>query len=340
MEDLEVGDDMEFDGWKNRRVLVTGCTGLLGAWLTEWLVQRQADVVGLVRDGIPKSYFYRLGLDKQIMAVHGTLEDYALIERTLNEYRIETVYHLAAQTQVGIANDNPLSTFSANIQGTWNILEAARRSGRVKAVVVASSDKAYGIQAELPYHEDAPLAGCHPYDVSKSCGDLLAHTYWHTYGVPVAVTRCGNFYGPGDLNFERLVPGTIRSVLDGQSPVIRSDGTMKRDYVYIKDAVMAYALLAEKVLAGKGHGEAYNFSNESPVTVLEMTTLIGRLMGREDLKPVILNTATNEIPDQYLSADKARRDLGWKPQYTLEQGLQETIAGYREFFSQKGGRSR
>lgn len=331
---------MELNAWKNRRVLVTGCTGLLGTWLTDWLVRRQADVVGLVRDGVPKSYFYRLGLDGQITIVHGALEDYALIERTLNEYRIEAIFHLAAQTQVGIANDNPLSTFSANIQGSWNVLEAARRSGRIKAVIMASSDKAYGIQAELPYHEQAPLAGCHPYDVSKSCADLLAHTYWHTYRLPVAVTRCGNFYGPGDLNFERIVPGTIRSLLEGQPPIIRSDGTMKRDYVYIKDAVSAYALLAEKLLAGQSQGEAYNFSNEFPVTVLELAALIARLMGREDLKPVILNAAANEIPHQYLSAEKARRDLGWKPQYTLENGLQETITAYREFLTGKDGRSR
>lgn len=331
---------MESNVWKNRRVLVTGCTGLLGAWLTDWLVRRQADVVGLVRDGVPKSYFYRLGLDGQITIVHGALEDYALIERTLNEYRIEAIFHLAAQTQVGIANDNPLSTFSSNIQGSWNVLEAARRSGRIKAAIMASSDKAYGIQAELPYHEQAPLAGCHPYDVSKSCADLLAHTYWHTYRLPVSVTRCGNFYGPGDLNFERIVPGTIRSLLEGQPPIIRSDGSMKRDYVYIKDAVSAYALLAEKLLAGQCQGEAYNFSNEFPVTVLELAALIARLMGREDLRPVILNAAANEIPHQYLSAEKARHDLGWKPQYTLENGLLETITAYREFLAGKDGRSR
>lgn len=329
---------MDPDVWKRRKVLVTGCTGLLGTWLTDWLARRQADVVGLIRDGVPQSYFYRLGLQDRIVTVRGSLEEPGLVERILNEYQIEVVYHLAAQTQVGIANDNPLPTFVSNIQGTWTVLEAARRSGRIRAVVVASSDKAYGIQADLPYRENASLAGCHPYDVSKSCGDLIAATYGHTYRLPVAVTRCGNFYGPGDLNFDRLVPGTIRSLLEGQPPLIRSDGTMKRDYVYIQDAVLAYVLLGEKLLAGQAQGEAYNFSNESPVTVLELVRLISRLMGRSDLKPVILNTATNEIPHQYLSAEKARIELGWKPAYTLEQGLQETIAAYREFLSAGGDR--
>jgi CDP-glucose 4,6-dehydratase len=330
---------MASDVWRRRRVFVTGCTGLLGAWLTDWLVREGADVVGLVRDSVPQSNFYRMGLADRTVTVRGAVEDYGLLERILNEYEIEVIFHVAAQTLVGIANENPLSTFSANITGTWNVLEAGRRASRLKALVVASSDKAYGSAVQLPYHEGTPLVGRHPYDVSKSCADLIAQAYWHSYRAPVAITRCGNFYGGGDLNFNRIVPGTIRSLIDGQRPIIRSDGTLRRDYIYIKDAVRAYTFLAEKMLEGKALGEAYNFSNECPVTVLELTALIGRLMGRTDLEPVVLNTASNEIPHQYLSAEKARRELGWKPQYTLEQGLLETIAAYREFFAQaEGGR--
>lgn len=329
---------MDIRMWHQRRVLVTGCTGLLGGWLTDCLVRKGADVIGLVRDRVPGSNFYRLGLADRVMTVEGPLEDYDLLERVLNEYEIEAVFHLAAQTVVGIANDNPRSTFSSNITGTWNVLEAARRARRVKAIVLASSDKAYGTQAELPYREDAPLIGRHPYDVSKSCADLLAQMYWDTYGLSVAITRCGNFYGGGDLNFNRIVPGTIRSLINGERPIVRSDGTYVRDYFYIKDAVIAYVMLGEALLAGRIRGEAFNFSNELQVTVLDLVTLISRLMGQSDLKPMVLNEASHEIPHQYLSAEKARTQLGWKPQYTLEQGLQETIAWYRAFFVEAGAR--
>jgi CDP-glucose 4,6-dehydratase len=319
--------------WQRRRVLVTGATGLVGAWLTEWLVNAGADVVALVRDGVPGSNFHRLGLDARVVTVRGELEDYSLMERILNEYEIEVVFHLAAQTIVGIANQNPLSTFSANIQGTWNVLEAARRARHVKAVVQASSDKAYGAHDVLPYTEEAPLIGRHPYDVSKSCADLIAQAYWATYKLPVAITRCGNFYGGGDLNFNRIVPGTIRSIIDGQRPIIRSDGTLIRDYFYVKDGVGAYVITAEKLLAGAAGGEAYNFSNETQVNVSELVDIILRAAGATDLQPVVLNDAPNEIPHQYLSAAKARRELGWTPRYTLEQGLAETIAWYREYFT-------
>jgi CDP-glucose 4,6-dehydratase len=318
--------------WHRRKVFVTGCTGLLGTWLTEWLVDRGADVVGLVRDGVPRSDFYRRHLADRIVTVHGEIEDYDLVERALNEYEVEVVFHLAAQALVGIANENPRSTFATNIQGTWNLLEAVRRTSRIRSVVIASSDKAYGVQAVLPYREDAPLVGTHPYDVSKSCADLIAQMYAKTYDLPVGITRCGNFYGGGDLNFNRIVPGTIRSILDGQRPIIRSDGTLVRDYFYIRDGVSAYVLLAEKLLAGEARGQAYNFSNETRVTVLELTELIVSLMGRRDLAPIIENTARNEIPHQYLSAERARRELGWKAQYTLEEALGETIEWYRAFF--------
>ena len=315
-------------------MFVTGCTGFLGTWLTEWLIEQGADVVGLVRDFVPRSDFYRRRLADRIVTVRGEIENYDLLERVLNEYEIEVVFHVAAQTVVGVANDNPRSTFAANIGGTWNVMEAVRRSGRVQAAVIASSDTAYGTQANLPYREDAPLVGRHPYDVSKSCADLIAQMYWESYRLPVAITRCGNFYGGGDLNFSRLVPGTIRSILDGRRPIIRSDGTLIRDYFYVKDGVIAYALLAEKLLAGECDGQAYNFSNEIQVSVLELTQRVLSLMGRPDLIPIIENTARNEIPHQYLSAEKARRELGWKPQYTLEQGLRETIDWYRKFLAE------
>jgi CDP-glucose 4,6-dehydratase len=241
------------------------------------------------------------------------------------------VFHLAAQTIVGIANGNPLSTFETNIKGTWCLLEAARRCATIEQVVVASSDKAYGAQPALPYTEEAPLAGRHPYDASKSCTDILALTYAHTYALPVCVTRCGNFYGGGDLNWNRLVPGTIRSVLRGQRPLIRSDGSFIRDYFYVKDGARAYLHLAERMAQQpEVVGQALNFSNELRVTVLELVSTILRLMG-SSLVPDVRNEARNEIPHQCLSAAKARRLLGWAPQYNLEQGLRETIAWYRAF---------
>ena len=318
--------------WKDRNVFVTGCTGLLGSHLTQMLVEKRANVVGLVRDLVPKSNLVQTGIYDNINIVRGSIENFYTVERTLNEYEIDTVFHLAAQTIVGIANRNPLSTFESNIKGTWCVLEACRRVPTVNRIVIASSDKAYGEQDKLPYDENAPLAGSHPYDVTKSCADLISLMYYNTYKLPVCVTRCGNFYGPGDLNFNRIVPGTIRSVLNNKSPVIRSDGTYIRDYFYVKDGALAYIHLAEKMDDQKIHGEAFNFSNEIQVSVLELTNKILKLMKREDLKPRILNEAKNEIKHQYLSAEKSRKMLGWKPKYNLDSGLKETIEWYKQFF--------
>jgi CDP-glucose 4,6-dehydratase len=316
--------------WRDRRVLVTGCTGLVGAWTTRALLDRGAHVVGLVRDQVAGSELARSGLLARIDTVSGCVEDEHLMERALAEYEIQTVFHLAAQTIVGIATKSPLSTFEANIKGTWCVLEAARRCGYNPQVIVASSDKAYGDQEKLPYTEDAPLAGRHPYDVSKSCADLIALSYHHTYKLPVCVTRCGNFYGGGDLNWNRIVPGTIRSVLRGERPVIRSDGTFVRDYFYVKDGAASYLHLAECMAANPAVlGHAFNFSTEIQVTALEMVQLVLRLMG-SPLTPDVRNEARNEIKHQYLSAEKARRMLGWSPQYQLEEALAETIAWYRE----------
>lgn len=323
--------------WQDRRVFVTGCTGLVGSATVAELVAREAHVVGLVRDQVPHSELVRSGLDQTIDLVRGSVEDEALLRRVVGEYEIETVIHLAAQTIVGVANRSPLSTFETNIKGTWCVLEAVRQSGRQPQVIVASSDKAYGEQVDLPYTEDAPLAGRHPYDASKSCADILALTYHHTYRMPVCVTRCGNFFGGGDLNFNRIVPGTIRSVLRGERPVIRSDGSFVRDYFYVKDGAAAYLHLAEcMATCPEVAGHAFNFSTETQVTVLEMVGLLLRLMGSR-LVPDVRNEAANEIKHQYLSAAKARALLDWRPRYSLEAALVETIAWYQEFFRQSAG---
>ena len=318
--------------WRDRPVLVTGATGLVGGWLLRRLQEAGADTVCLVRDWVPQSEAARAGLLDRARVVRGDVRDQALLERVLGEYEVDTVIHLAAQTIVTIANRNPVSTFESNIQGTWALLEACRRSPRVRQVVLASSDKAYGDCETLPYGEETPLRGQHPYDVSKSCADLIARAYAVSYGLPVAITRCGNFYGGGDLNWNRIVPGTIRSVVRGEAPVIRSDGGFVRDYFYVEDGAAAYMHLAERLAADRSlAGEAFNFSNESQVTVLELVDKILAAMG-SDLKPVILNEASNEIRLQYLDAAKARTRLEWSPLYTLEEGLARTIAWYRDFF--------
>jgi len=316
--------------WQHRRVLVTGATGMLGSWLVQRLRDKEADVLCLVRDWVPQSELVRSGLLEQTVVVRGEVEDRELLERTLGEYEIETVFHLAAQTIVTIANRNPVSTFETNIRGTWNLLEACRRSARVQGIVMASSDKAYGCQTTLPYSEDMPLQGRHPYDVSKSCADLLAQSYASTYDLPVAITRCGNFYGGGDLNWNRVVPGTIRSILHDQPPVIRSDGKYVRDYFYVEDGAAAYQLLAEELTnRPELRGHAFNFSNENQISVLQLVELILSKMD-SNLKPEIKNQASNEIRHQYLSAERARRLLNWSPHFSLDEGLDRTILWYRE----------
>lgn len=318
--------------WQDRPTFVTGATGLVGNWLVKHLQESGADVVCLVRDWVPQSELVRARLIEQVKVVRGDVRDQALLERVLGEYEIDTVIHLAAQTIVGIANRNPVSTFETNVGGTWALLEACRRSPAVKQIVVASSDKAYGDQETLPYDETTPLQGQHPYDVSKSCADLMAHTYAVTYNLPVAITRCGNFYGGGDLNWNRIVPGTIRSILRDQPPVIRSDGSFIRDYFYVEDGAAAYMLLAESLAAQPElRGEAFNFSNEIQVTVLELVQRILKLMN-SGLKPDVRNEASNEIHHQYLSAAKARQMLRWSPIFTLDQGLDLAILWYQEFF--------
>jgi len=319
--------------WQDRPVLVTGATGLVGAWLTRGLVEAGADVLCLVRDWVPQSELVQAHILEQVKVVRGDVRDRDVLERAIGEYETDTVIHLAAQTIVGIANRNPVSTFESNVQGTWNLLEACRRSPGVRSIVIASSDKAYGHQEDLPYGEDTPLQGRHPYDVSKSCADLIAQAYAKTYSLPVAVTRCGNFYGGGDLNWNRIVPGTIRSVLRGERPVIRSDGQFVRDYFYVEDGAAAYMLLAETLHCRPDlHGLAFNFSNESEVTVRGLVDRILKAMD-SDLEPVVLNEASNEIRRQYLSAARARQMLNWSPLFTLDEGLARTISWYREFLA-------
>lgn len=314
--------------WRDRPTLVTGATGLVGGWLVRGLVEAGASVVCLVRDRVPQSEFVRSGLVDRVRTVRGDLLDMPLLERTLSEYEIATVLHLAAQTIVTIANRNPLSTFETNVAGTWRLLEACRRSPTVKQVVLASSDKAYGDHEERAYDESSPLQGRHPYDVSKSCADLIGQTYANTYDLPVAITRCGNFYGGGDLNWNRIVPGTIRSVLRGERPIIRSDGLFVRDYFYVEDGAAAYMLLAERLAADPTlRCEAFNFSNEKPVTVLEIVSKIMKIL-RSELEPEVRGEVSNEIRYQCLNASKARERLQWRPMATLDQGLERTVAWY------------
>jgi len=319
--------------WVDRPVFVTGASGLVGGWLIRSLLAAGADVVCLVRDWVPQSELNHPHLIEKVKVVRGDVRDQALLERALGEYDICTVIHLAAQTIVTIANRNPISTFESNIGGTWTLLEACRRSPKVEQIVVASSDKAYGDQESLPYSENSPLQGQHPYDVSKSCADLIAQAYAVTYGTPVVITRCGNFYGGGDLNWNRIIPGTIRSILRGVPPEIRSDGSLVRDYFYVEDGAAAYMLLAEKLAEKPSlRGEAFNFSNELQLSVLD---LVNKILKKMDSKfqPTILNEVTNEICHQYLSAEKAHNLLGWKSLFTLDQGLELTIEWYKNFLN-------
>jgi CDP-glucose 4,6-dehydratase len=314
------------------RVFVTGATGLVGSWLVKALLARGDHVVCLVRDADPQSELFRSGAIGKVGVVSGALEDYATLERAINDVEPDTVFHLGAQAIVAVAHRSPLPTLEANVRGTWNLLEACRiHSGFVRRVVVASSDKAYGTQTELPYVESQPLAGTFPYEVSKSCTDLITQSYARTYGLPIAIARCGNIYGGGDLNWSRIVPGTVRSLLRGERPVIRSDGTFVRDYVYVQDVVDAYLRLAEALDEERFWGDAFNFSPEQPLTALELVDWIRRLCGTPWLEPEILATAAGEIHDQFLSAAKAREQLGWQPVWGLEAGLVRTIAWYRDY---------
>jgi CDP-glucose 4,6-dehydratase len=322
------------DYWRNKTALVTGATGLVGSWLSAELTARGTHVVALVRDQVPNSNLYRMGTDRRVDIARGDICDYEAVLRVINEYEVDTIFHLAAQTIVGIANRAPLSTFDTNIRGTWNLLEAARLSPRVERLVIASSDKAYGAQDNLPYREDAPLVGLHPYDASKSCADLIAQTYFKSYGLPVGVSRCGNIFGGGDLNFNRIFPETMRAVWEGRRPVVRSDGSPTRDYLYVLDVVEAYLALARAQDDPAHRGRAYNFSYELPHTVAEIVTKITQVLGRPDLEIDVRgeDMPLGEIPHQYLAADRARNELGWCPRFGLQDGIRATYDWYAELF--------
>jgi len=321
--------------WQNKNVFITGYEGFLGSNLTKTLLDCGAKIWGLdITTHRRTTILSDEDLDK-IEIIKGSVGNFSLVSGIIEENDIEFIFHLAAEAIVGRCNKNPLRTFSTNIKGSWNILEASRNSNSIKAIVIASSDKAYGIQKELPYKEDSSLAGCHPYDVSKSCEDLLAYTYFHTYRLPVCITRCGNIYGPGDFNFSRIVPDTIRSALRGETLIIRSDGKFTRDYNYVEDIVRGYLLLAQKMESLRLYGEAFNFSNESPISVLKLVKMILKLVGQDKANYKIANTARYEIKHQYLSAKKAQRILKWSSQYTLEAGLKKTIEWYGDCLRKK-----
>ncbi|HET6566577.1 MAG TPA: GDP-mannose 4,6-dehydratase [Rhodothermales bacterium] len=323
--------------WSERRVLVTGGTGLVGSWLVKELLDAGSQVTVLIKDADPQSELVRSGAMGRVSVVNGALEDFFTLEHTLNLHEPEAVFHLGAQTQVTAAYRSPLATFEANVRGTYNLLEGCRQHrDLVGRIVVASTDKAYGAQPVLPYTEEMRLDGIgNPYDASKVCTDILAQNYARAYGLPIAITRFGNVYGGGDLNWNRIVPGAIRSGLQNERLILRSDGTFTRDYIYVRDVARAYMLLAERLDDTGVRGEAFNFSTESPVSVLALLGRIQEMMGCTHLAPDVRNTAQAEIKHQYLSAEKARTRLGWSPAYSLEQGLRETIAWYEGFLNER-----
>lgn len=320
--------------WVDKKVFVTGATGLVGSWLVDELVSLNADVIVLIRDWVPKSKLIQKKIVDNITIVRGDLSSIYPLERILSEYEIDIVFHLAAQTIVPIANKNPLSTFESNIKGTWNLLESCRRVSNPRSIIIASSDKAYGDSDIMPYKETNPLNAVYPYDVSKACADMISNSYAENFNVPVSITRCGNFFGGGDLNWNRIIPGTIRSILRGKAPIIRSNGKLVRDYIYVKDAVSAYTLLAEKLFKNEIYkGQSFNFSNESQMSVLDLVELIIKIMDSK-LRPQILNKNDGEIEKQYLNCTKAKELLGWSPSYNVSDALYETISWYKDFINE------
>jgi CDP-glucose 4,6-dehydratase len=322
--------------WSTKRVLVTGATGMVGAWLTRWLVDAGAHTVAFVSDADPQSELMRSGYINRVAVMNGRLENYEDVERAINNQEVDSIIHLGAQPIVGAADRSPRHTFESNIQGTWNVLDAARvLGGLVERVVVASSDKAYGTQPVLPYTEDMSMNGDHPYEVSKSCTDLISTTYARTYGLPVTIARCGNIYGGGDLNWNRIVPGTFRSIIRGEQPVLRSDGTFVRDYLHVDDIVSAYLLLGERSHEDELKGQGFNFSDESPLTVMQIYLAICEAAGKSGLEPKVLNAAVGEIKDQYLDSSKAQNVLGWKASVSLSEGLSKSWQWYNNLLGGK-----
>lgn len=315
--------------WRDRPVFVTGGSGLVGGAVIEALLDLGASVVCLWRDDAPQTYLRLSGMSERVTKVRGELEDRETLERIINEYEVKTVIHLAAQAIVTTANRNPLSTFESNVRGSYLLLEACRNAPLISEIIVASSDKAYGDQPILPYTEEMPLLARTPYDVSKACTDMIAQSYARTFDMPIAIARCGNFFGEGDLNWNRIIPGAMRSILRNEPPVIRSNGTLVRDYFYVRDGAAAYLLLAEKLATNPAlRGEAFNFSSGACFSVLEITQKVLDIAG-SSLTPVVLGEARNEILKQHLSSTKAKDLLGWEPRFSLEEGLKKTMEWYR-----------
>ena len=322
--------------WSDKRVLVTGASGMVGSWLTRWLSESGAYTVAFIADTDPQSELIRSGIINKINVINGRLENYDDIERAINNHEVDSIFHLGAQPIVGAADRAPRHTFESNIQGTWNLLDACRTlTPLVKRIVVASSDKAYGTQSVLPYTEDMSMNGDHPYEVSKSCTDLISTTYAHTYGTPVTIARCGNIYGGGDLNWNRIIPGTFRALLRGEQPILRSDGTFIRDYLHVDDVVSAYLALGENSDKPEFAGHAFNFSDESPLTVMQIFSAICEAAGKPNTKPVVLNEATGEIKDQYLDSTKAHEVLGWHARVSLQDGLKKSFSWYSNLLNGK-----
>ncbi len=323
---------MRAGSWRDRVALVTGANGFVGSWLAGGLLKAGAGVVALVRDATPQGGLRVLGLEEEVVVVSGSVTDAEVVGRALRQYRVTHCFHLAAQALVGAAQSSPSDTFDSNLRGTWTVLEACRLAG-VEAVVVASSDKAYGPSTDLPYRESHPLLALRPYDASKACADILARTFHRTYGLPVAVTRCANIYGGGDLNPSRLVPDIVLAALAGRRPVVRSDGSLRRDYLYVEDAVDAYLRLGSRAADPEVAGEAFNFGTGVPRTVLEVVRAVLEMAGRPDLEPVIENRvrAGDEIDAQYADSAKAEQVLGWRPATSFETGLRRTVDWYREY---------
>jgi CDP-glucose 4,6-dehydratase len=318
------------------RALVTGATGLVGSWLARQLVDDGHQVVALVLDADPQSELIRSRTIDRLNVVNGTLEDLRAVERAVTTHEVDVVFHLGAQTIVRTAHRAPLATLETNVRGTWNVLEVCRlHADQVQRVVVASSDKAYGEHVDLPYTEESSLAGRQPYEVSKSCADLIARSYAETYDLAIGIARCGNVFGGGDLNWSRIVPGTIRSLLFGERPVLRSDGTFRRDYLHVDDVVNAYLALARGLDRKELWGQAFNFSNEQPLTVREIYDAVCDAAGAAGVEPVVLDSAPGEIHDQYLSAERAQRELSWRPRIGLDAGLERAVAWYSDLFGRK-----
>ncbi len=335
MGDEKTMGSMGMNFWKDKKVFITGADGFIGGWIAKTLIEKEANVTVVIRDTKREDSLDLHNIRKKVNIVKGDIVDYPLMQRIMNEYSIQYVFHLAAQPLVEIATRSPLSTFESNIKGTWNILESARLTKTVEGVIVASSDKAYGNQEKLPYSEDQPLQGIYPYDASKVCTDVLTRSYFISFGLPVIVTRNANTYGGGDLNFGRMIPGAIISSLQGKEMNIRSDGTPERDFIYIIDVVNSYLSLAENIKNKNVVGNAFNTGSGNPIQVIDLFKLVTKLTGNK-IEPKVLGEATNEIDKQYLSTEKIKKTIGWKAKYTLEEGLKETIEWYRNYLVKKG----